>query len=518
MSPGSPPSCEDGATHIDITGEAYSTRFVRTFGFYEGRAAVSGRRRVVSHPPRRFTTLRVRYAWCGNFQGRALRRARRRGPLPACARDGRCPRTKRRWRYAGDFRDGLAVVQRDDGLHSHIDRGGKLVHRRWFVDLDVFHKGFARARDDAGWMHVDERGAPHTRAGSPVEPFYNGQARVERFDGGLEVINELRATRCSSSERGAAERVRGAVRRPGRILADGQPSLRAVELGLVEALPGTTLELASQLGLNARRLEALLRALAELAVVERHRETWRLTHRGTHLRGDHPLTLADAAREYAGPLRALWGRLRDAMRIADWQPPDVFGDVAADPARVVPHHRMLRSYARHDYPSVPDALGLRGDERVLDVGGGVGVLAEFLLDRHPELQVIVLDRPEVLAQLPVRHGVVGVPEDLFGTWSTRADVAVLARVLHDWDDESAVRILRNVRSALPAEGRVFLIEMLVSDDGFFGGLCDLHLLMATGGRERTADEYGVLLHQAGFELVEVRSLGALPSVMEGVVR
>ena len=81
-----------------------------------------------------------------------------------------------------------------------------------------------------------------------------------------------------------------------------------------------------------------------------------------------------------------------------------------------------------------------------------------------------------------------------------------------------VSILENVAVAVGPGGRVFVVEMLVSDDGAFGGLCDLHLLMATGGRERTADEYRQLLDRAGIELARVHTLAALPSILEGVVR
>jgi hypothetical protein len=508
---------EDGATHIDVTGvPVYPGRFLRTFGFYEGRAAAHGTDGWLHILPDGSPLYGVRYGWCGNYQGGRCTVRDRNGGYLHLLPDGE-PAYTQRWRYAGDFRDGLAVVQRDDGLHTHVDAAGSVVHSRWLVDLDVFHKGFARARDLAGWMHVDEHGgAIYERRFGSVEPFYNGQARVERFDGGLEVIDERgeTVTELRPARRSEFAALSGDL--VGYWRTDAIAG--AVEVGVFEALPGTVVEVADRLGLHAGRLGALLRALGELALVERRGETWSLTARGAHLRTDHPCTLADAALEYAGPLRALWGELPRAMGDQDWRPPDVFGDVAADPARVVPHHRMLRSYARHDYPTVPGALRLRGDERVLDVGGGVGVLAELLLAEHPHLQVLVLDRPEVLDQISRRDGLIGVAEDLFGSWSVRVDVAVLARVVHDSADEDAVRILKNVRSALPSGGRVFLVEMLVAADGSFGGLCDLHLLMATGGRERTRHEYEHLLNQAGFDLVEVRTLAALPSVLEGVAR
>jgi hypothetical protein len=508
---------QDGATHIDITGRpAYAARFLRTFGFYEGRAAVQATNGWLHVLPDGSLLYDARYSWCGNYQGgRCAVRETSGGYLHLLG--GGKPAYARRWRYAGDYRDGLAVVQRDDGLHSHIDLTGTLVHGRWHVDLDVFHKGFARARDVAGWTHVDERGeAIYERRFGSVEPFYNGQARVERFDGCLEVIDERGET---VSELRPARRSEFAAL-SGDLVGFWRTDAiaSAVAVGLIEALPGTVVEVSERLELHAGRLGALLRALGELALVELRGGTWSLTARGAYLRVDHPWTLADAALEYGGPLRALWGELPRALRDHGWRPPDLFGDVANDPARVVAHHRMLRSYARHDYPTVPGALRLRGDERVLDVGGGLGVLAELLLAEHPDLQVQVLDRPEVVARLPRREGLIAVADDLFASWSVRADVAVLARVVHDWPDDAAVRILKNVRGALPSGGRLFLVEMLVADDGAFGGLCDLHLLMATGGRERTQHEYEQLLNQAGFDLVEVHTLAALPAVLEGAAR
>ena len=134
------------------------------------------------------------FAWCGNFQeGFATVRGHD-GRYHHIDLDGHRAYDPS-WHYAGDFREGMAVVQREDGLHTHIDRTGNFVHDRWFHDLDVFHKGFARARDEHGWTHVSWLGIPvSNRRFAMVEPFYNGQARVERFDGGLEIIDETGIT------------------------------------------------------------------------------------------------------------------------------------------------------------------------------------------------------------------------------------------------------------------------------------------------------------------------------------
>lgn len=190
--PGLAPVRRDGlAWHINGAGApAYDRRFTRTFGFYEGLAAVINNKDWHHlHVDGRDAYSR-RYAWCGNMQSGRCPVRENDGSYHHIDAEGRAVYAAR-WRYAGDFRDGIAVVQAEDGKSTHIDWYGALIHGRWFVDLDVFHKGFARARDNHGWMHVDVQGRPiYTRRFASVEPFYNGQARVERADGALEVINE----------------------------------------------------------------------------------------------------------------------------------------------------------------------------------------------------------------------------------------------------------------------------------------------------------------------------------------
>lgn len=180
----------DEAWHIRPDGQpAYVRRFRRAFGYYGRRAAVvseDGWHHVDDDAKDVYV---ARYDWCGNFQG-GLCAVRSEGGVYLHITLNGAPAYQPRWRYAGDFRGGVAVVQADDGRSTHVDVQGRQVHGVWFADLDVFHKGLARARDDGGWMHVDRRGVPqYDRRFAAVEPFYNGQARVERLDGGREVID-----------------------------------------------------------------------------------------------------------------------------------------------------------------------------------------------------------------------------------------------------------------------------------------------------------------------------------------
>jgi SAM-dependent methyltransferase len=505
----------EAAWHINERGApAYARRFRRTFGFYEERAAVTsedGWRHIL---PDGTDLYAARYAWCGNYQGGRCAVRNGEGRYYHLDRAGQSAYAAR-WRYVGDYRDGIAVAQGADGRSTHIDARGEPLHGRWFLDLDVFHKGFARARDEQGWMHVDMRGRPvYARRFAMVEPFYNGQARVEREGGALEVIDEEGQT--------AAELRPEAPGAFAALSADLVGFWRthalaaAVDLGVFQALPATAGEVSERCDLPLDRARRLLRALGELGVAERDQAgAWRATSRGGYLRGDHALTLADAALEYAGPLLQRWQDLTKALRSASWRPSDVFTEVAASPARRVKHHRMLQSYARHDYAPLVEQLPMDGVKVVVDAGGGTGALAELLLQRYPHIDAVVLDLPEIVAQVQSDR-VQRIGGDLFRPWPIEADVVMLARVLHDWDDEDAARILANARAALRPGGRVLILELLLDERGHVGGLCDLHLLVVSGGRERTREDFARLLATAGLRLDRAEATPALPHLLVGM--
>jgi ubiquinone/menaquinone biosynthesis C-methylase UbiE len=509
------------AWHIQPDGsEAYSRRFNRSFGFYEGLAAVVSSSGWHHIRPDGTDLYGARYAWCGNFQGGRCTVREHAGRYFHLKADG-TPAYGSKWRYAGDFRDGVAVVQSDHGRSTHIDLDGEPIHDEWFLDLDVFHKGLARARDEGGWTHIDNHGRPiYRRRFAAVEPFYNGQARVERFDGGLEVIDE--------SGRQVVE-LRAALRSEFASLSADmvgfwrtQTICAAVELGIFEVLPATSETIANTCGLIPDRTRRLLRALAELQLTRLNGDTWMTTERGEYLRSTHPLTLADAAIEYGRYFTRQWAALPDALQADNaWHAPDIFGEIAKDSERTDTHHRMLMSYALHDYTTVPAALDLRGNERIVDAGGGLGALATLLVEQYPQLHVIILDRLEVVERATRKVSANRIElrsTNLFQPWGITADAVVMARILHDWDDDKALRLLHHARGCLHPGGRIFIVEMLLPENGSAGGLCDLHLLMSTGGTERTAKEYAKLLDEAGFDLAGIRRTPALPTIVEGLAR
>ena len=508
------------AWHILCDGvAAYDRRFDRTFGFYEGNATVIASEGWHHIRPDGTDLYAERFDWCGNFQGQRCTVREAGGDYFHITPDGK-PAYAIRWRYAGDFRDSVAVAQSENGRSTHIDQHGEPMHGVDFLDLDVFHKGRARACDEDGWTHIDVTGHPlYGRRFAAVEPFYNGQARVERFDGGFEIIDET--GRSVTELRPPQKSVFAELSDDLTGFWRTQTICAAVELNVIEALPATVDGVARTCGLETERAWRLLRALAELRLTMESGDEWRLTERGAYLKTSHSCTLAGAAREYGRAFSRMWEALPHALRGTGWSCPDVFGEVAADSSRVAIHHRMLMSYALHDYAAVPEALQLRGDEHVIDAGGGLGALAQLLTKEYPRLRVTILDRSEVIEQA-VRHKPGNRVDlksvDFFLPWGIEGDTVVMARVLHDWDDERALQILRHARRALPAGGRLFVVEMVRPEESVRGSLCDLHLLMMSGGRERNETDYAALFCQAGFALEGVRKMAALPSVIVAVAR
>ena len=432
---------------------------------------------------------------------------------------------KKSYRYAGDFRDGWAVVQRNDGLHTHINTEGNEIHGMWFLDLDVFHKGFARACDSGGCHHIDIEGYPlYSRRFRQVEPFYNGQSRVEGLDGSLLVIDEsgetLLTLRRSAST--PLERLSGDMVGLWRT-----QTLRAsVELGVFEVLPDSDAGIEQKLRLAAGAGARLMRALLELGLVQRSRGgVYSAPELGAHLDASHPLSLRDAALHWGRESYAAWAGLIDALRtgkssFAERYGLHFFEWIAERPAELKSYHRAMATYARHDYGVLADAVDFGRHEAVLDAGGGTGELAYALLRRHSDLTATVMDRPEV-----VRHAVapddIGarcefVAGDLFGEWPLVTDAAILARVLHDWSDEEALRILNGARAAMDTGGTLYVVEMVLDGASGSGGLLDLNMLAMTGGAERTGMHYAELLRAAGFEMKKVVPTGAVSSVISAV--
>ena len=164
---------------------------------------------------------------------------------------------------------------------------------------------------------------------------------------------------------------------------------------------------------------------------------------------------------------------------------------------------------------------------VVDVGGGRGTLLAAILRANPDVRGVLFEQAHVLPGARQYLDAAGLGErcelvagDFFASVAAGGDAYVLKWIVHDWDDEHALRILERCRQAMPATSRLLMVETVIppGNDPSSGKLADLAMLVWTGGKERTEAEYRALLGAAGLKLTRVVPTRSSLSVIEAVPR
>jgi O-methyltransferase/methyltransferase family protein len=315
----------------------------------------------------------------------------------------------------------------------------------------------------------------------------------------------------------------------------------AARLGLADRLgdgPKSSEELAPLMGADAPTLRRLMRALVELGVLSEAEEgRFGLTAMGALLREDAPGSLRSVAVIYGDTFGQAWRSLVHSVRTGETAFEHVFGApffdyFAGHPEESEAFNQTMASLsatiaadvvARYDFSSV---------RKVVDVGGGHGALVAAILKANPRASGVLFDLPAVLAGARDRITAAGLGErcelvggDFFAAVPAGGDAYLLKWILHDWDDERALRILRNCRQAMTQEARLLVVEVVLPDrtpSRPAGAVNDINMMVLTGGRERTESEYRGMFGAAGFQLNRVLPTGAhgvfgtQMSVIEGV--
>lgn len=307
----------------------------------------------------------------------------------------------------------------------------------------------------------------------------------------------------------------------------------ATELGVADGLAGgprTAEELAAATGVHPDALRRLLRALVSLGLL-REDVSGRvlLGPSGELLRCDVAGSLREEILQVLHHTSwASWGALGESVRTGRPAFPALYGTDAwswraRHPEAGATFDAMAERNSRRAAASLGEHLDLAGVRCLVDVGGGTGGLLAELLVRRPELRGILLDRPGVVAAAPALLAAAGVAErcrveggDFLSAVPPGGDLYLLRGVLHDWDDAAATTILRNCRRAMSAAARLVLVESLLEQEPAAAvALLDLHMLVIHGGRERTGEEFRILLEASGFRLKSIRRTDDGATLVEG---
>jgi hypothetical protein len=291
-------------------------------------------------------------------------------------------------------------------------------------------------------------------------------------------------------------------------------------LGVADLLacgPMAANELAEARGADTNSLRRVMRALARFEVFsETSADHFELGPAGEFLRRDLAGSLHGAALLFGGEsgtnvLRLFFDsvktgesavqKLSGGKKIFEW--------LESDPARTQLFNSVMTSLATLHLTGLLEAYDFSYAARIVDVGGGHGKNLVEILKAHPRMRGVLFDLPHAFEggkTTMAEAGLAGrcevVSGDFFVSVPPGADAYLLSRVIHDWNDERTVAILRNVRRAIAPHGKLVLLETVLRPNGssIYPLLSDLNMLLMTGGCERTEDEYSALYRSAGFEL------------------
>lgn len=182
----------------------------------------------------------------------------------------------------------------------------------------------------------------------------------------------------------------------------------------------------------------------------------------------------------------------------------------------------MTDFRRQFTPAVLSAYDWSSIGTLVDIGGGYGVFLTSVLTAHPGMRGVIFDLPHIVEATGKAIAEAGVDDrcqvvggDFFASVPTGGDAYVLSWIIHDWDDERALAILRNCQRAMSKTSRLVLLESVVPRDGkpHFAHWLDLVMLLL-GGQERTEAEYSKLLDAAGFRLTQIIPTAGPISVIE----
>jgi len=337
----------------------------------------------------------------------------------------------------------------------------------------------------------------------------------------------------------------------GQAMADGGPAntLRrlitgyqttflvqvAAELKLADRLTDGSRgvdELADATNSRPEVLRRVLLALHQLGLLTRDEGgRFGLTALGECLRSDHPEGLNAFARYQAhAMIQRPWSNLLQTVHTGQSAFRTVFGRSLFEYLEDRPHDSALFTAGMAARTAGPIGARVAGYDwgtfgTIVDIGGADGALLAGILAAAPLTRGIIFDQPRVrvaaerrIADERLQARCAFASGDFFAEVPAGADAYILKYILHDWNDDEVVAILRNVRRAAPTQARLIVIEPLLPEDeapALEAAMMDIAMLVITGGRERSAAEFAGLYESAGFRLHRVIPTGSPFKLLEG---
>lgn len=205
---------------------------------------------------------------------------------------------------------------------------------------------------------------------------------------------------------------------------------------------------------------------------------------------------------------------------------DIFTHLGKTPEKNKLYNKAMSETSRLSSVSIVSAYAFPDIQTLADVGGGEGMLLSTILQKHQHMHGILFDLPHVvqtatamLERFSVADRVQVVPGSFFEDQIPNADAYLLKNILHAFDDETCVDLLKNIHASMNGHGKILVIETVIGEDNkaAFGKMFDLQMMIATeSGKERTAAEFRHIFELAGFKLSRVVKTVSPFCIVEGL--
>ena len=312
----------------------------------------------------------------------------------------------------------------------------------------------------------------------------------------------------------------------------------AAKLGIADLLkdgPRQYEDLAKATATHGPSLNRVMRLLASIGIFEeRDKGNFALTTLGELLRTSVPGSMRSMVLLVAGAgVQDAWKELEYCVRTGEpWfrrESPDAdaFTSIAANPEQAKVFDEAMATFAPITAAAIAASYDFSAFRKLVDVGGGDGSLLIGILRAYPDLDGIVFDLPHAAEKARTKISTAGLQSrceaiggDFFKEVPAGAHAYILKHVIHDWNDERAAAILRNVHRAMPPQARLLIAEGVYpprideSDMARGAATNDVNMLVCTGGRQRSEAEFRSLLARAGFKLTRIIPTPARLSVIE----
>jgi hypothetical protein len=311
----------------------------------------------------------------------------------------------------------------------------------------------------------------------------------------------------------------------------------AAELGIADLLadgPRSSDELAQATSTHPRSLYRLLRLLCSVGVFnEIQTDSFVQTPLSECLRTGVPGSMRSWLRmiglkvRYHAHAEALYSVKTGEPAFKRVTGMEFFDYLAAHPDEGEIFNQAMNDMGKVVAAAVAQSYDFSGIGKIIDVGGGHGTLIAAVLRKYPQMTGILFDSPHVaeraresIASAGLAHRCEVVGGDFFKSVPAGCDAYLLRWIIHNWDHERAITVLRNCRRAMGERSRLLLIEMVIPTGNEFhqGKFLDYIMLTTHSGQERTEEEYDSLLREADLRLNKVQPTGSPLSIIEAVPR